>query len=306
MGRKLKRCRIAKILSYTKISIRFFKDREVRAFWDEQNAKWWFSVLDIVALLTDQDDYTKTRNYWKYLKAKLKKEKNELVSATTQLKLLASDGKRYLTDMLDYTGIVALGKEFPSKKANRFIEWFTYSDESIDGKSKKKAYALFESSFIKSIEVGTTKGLQQIHAYLFGGLYDFAGQIRQKNISKGNFQFAVSRFLGDTLKQIEAMPETTFDEIVNKYVEMNIAHPFMDGNGRTTRIWLDLMLKKRLKRCVDWSKISKQDYMNAMILSPTKSSVLKTLLEKALTAKINDLEMFMKGIDYSYYYEEND
>ena len=293
-------------MSNAKISIRFFDDREVRAVWDEQNSKWWFSVLDIVALLTDQDDYTKTRNYWKYLKAKLKKEKSELVSATTQLKLLASDGKRYLTDMLDYTGIIALGKEFPGKKANRFIEWFTYSDESIDGKSKTKAYALFESSFINSIEVGTTKGLQQIHAYLFGGLYDFAGQIRQKNISKGGFQFAVSRFLGDTLKQIEAMPETTFDEIVNKYVEMNIAHPFMEGNGRSTRIWLDLILKKRLKKCVDWSKISKRDYMNAIMLSPTKSSVLKTLLEKALTNKINDREMFMKGIDYSYYYEEND
>ena len=134
-------------MSNAKISIRFFDDREVRAVWDEQNAKWWFSVLDIIALLTGQDDYTKTRNYWKYLKAKLKKEKNELVSATTQLKLLANDGKRYLTDMLDYTGIIALGKEFPSKKANRFIEWFTYSDESIDGQSKTKAYAMFESSF---------------------------------------------------------------------------------------------------------------------------------------------------------------
>jgi cell filamentation protein len=294
------------MMSNAKISIRFFDDREVRAVWDEQNAKWWFSVLDIVAVLTDQDDYTKTRNYWKYLKAKLKKENSELGSATTQLKLLANDGKRYLTDMLDYTGIIALGKEFPGKKANRFIEWFTFSDESIDGKSKTKAYALFESSFINSIEVGTTKGLQQIHAYLFGGLYDFAGQIRQKNISKGGFQFAVSHFLGDTLKQIEAMPETTFEEIVNKYVELNIAHPFMEGNGRSARIWLDLVLKKRLAKCVDWSKISKRDYMNAMILSPTKSSVLKTLLENALTTKINDREMFMKGIDYSYYYEEKD
>ncbi len=293
-------------MSNAKISIRFFDDREVRAVWDEENARWWFSVLDIVALLTDQDDYTKTRNYWKYLKAKFKKENNELVSATTQLKLLASDGKRYLTDMLDYPGIIALGKEFPGKKANRFIDWFTFSDESIDGKSKTKAYALFESSFIGSIEVGTTKGLQQIHAYLFGGLYDFAGQIRQKNISKGGFPFAVSRFLSDTLKQIEAMPETTFDEIVNKYVEMNIAHPFMEGNGRSSRIWLDLILKKRLKKCVDWSKIGKRDYMNAMKLSPTKSNVLKTLLEKALTSKINDREMFMKGIDYSYYYEENE
>ncbi len=293
-------------MNRAKVSIRFFDDREVRAVWDEQNSKWWFSVLDIVALLTDQDDYTKARNYWKYLKAKLKKENSELVSATTQLKLIAQDGKRYLTDMLDYPGIIALGKEFPGKKANRFIEWFTYSDESIDGKSKTKAYALFESSFINNIEVGTIKGLQQIHAYLFGGLYDFAGQIRQKNISKGGFQFAMSRFLGNTLKQIELMPETTFDEIVNKYVEMNVAHPFMEGNGRSTRIWLDLILKKRLEKCVDWSRISKPDYMNAMMQSPSNSTVLKSLLENALTTKINDREMFMKGIDYSYYYEEND
>ncbi len=290
----------------TKISIRFFDDREVRAVWDEENNKWWFSVLDIVTVLTDQDDYTKARNYWKYLKAKLRKENSEVVSITTQLKLLAPDGKKRLSDMLDYNGIIALGKQFPGKKANRFIEWFTFSDESIDGKSKTKAYALFESSFIESIEVGTTKGLQQIHAYLFGGLYDFAGQIRQKNISKGGFQFAVSHFLGNTLKQIEEMPETTLNEIIDKYVEMNIAHPFMEGNGRSTRIWLDLMLKRSLKCCVDWSKINKKDYLNAMRISPVDSTNIKALIEGALTNKINDREMFMKSIDYSYYYEENE
>lgn len=182
-----------------KVSIRFFDDREVRAIWNEDNNKWWFSVLDIIAVLTDQDDYTKTRNYWKYLKAKLKKENSQLVSVTTQLKLIASDGKKYKTDVLDYQGIIDLGKTFPGTKANRFIEWFTYSDETIDGKSKTKAYALFESSFIDNIELGTIKGLQQIHGYLFGGLYDFAGQIRQKNISKGGFQFAMASFLPNTL-----------------------------------------------------------------------------------------------------------
>jgi cell filamentation protein len=289
-----------------KISIRFFDDREVRALWDEQNAKWWFSVLDTVAVLTDQNDYTKTRNYWKYLKAKLKKENSEVVSATTQLKFSAPDGKMRLADMLDYNGIIALGKQFPGKKANRFIDWFTFSDESIDGKSKTKAYALFESSFIDSIEVGTAKGLQQIHAYLFGGLYNFAGQIRQKNISKGGFQFAAAQFLSATLKQIEKMPENTLDEIVEKYVEMNIAHPFMEGNGRSARIWLDLILKKRLKKCVDWSKISKTDYMNAMVKSAVNSSILNKLLKDALTDQINSREMYLKGIDYSYYYEEND
>ncbi len=291
--------------SKSKISIRFFDDREVRAIWDEENAKWWFSVLDIVAVLTDQDDYTKTRNYWKYLKAKLKKENSEVVSATTQLKLLAPDGKRRRSDVLDYEGIIALGKEFPSKKANRFIEWFTFNDESIDGKSKTKAYALFESSFIDSIEVGTTNGLQQIHAHLFGGLYNFAGQIRNKNISKGSFRFAMAEYLLTTLKRIDQMPENTFDEIVDKYVEMNIAHPFMEGNGRTTRIWLDLILKKHLQQCVDWSKISKTDYMNAMTKSPVESSMLNALLKEALTDEIHSREMYMKGIDYSYYYEEN-
>ena len=290
----------------SKISIRFFDDREVRAVWDDENSKWWFSVLDIVAVLTDQDDYNKTRNYWKYLKTKLKKENSEVVSDTTQFKIIAPDGKRRLSDMLDYNGIISLGKQFPGIKANRFIEWFTYSDETIDGKSKTKAYALFESSFIDSIEVGTTKGLQQIHAYLFGGLYDFAGQIRKKNISKGGFQFAMAQYLDNTLMQIEKMPESSFDEIVDKYIEMNIAHPFMEGNGRSTRIWLDLIFKKRLKVCVDWSKINKNDYMNAMVKSSTDSSLIKALLKNALTDEINSREMYMKGIDYSYYYEEND
>lgn len=287
-----------------KVSIRFFDDREVRALWDEQNAKWWFSVLDIVAVLTNQDDYTKNRNYWKYLKAKLKKEESQLVSATTQLKLTAADGKKYKSDMLDYDGIIGLGKTFPGTKANKFIEWFTYSDESIDGKSKTKAYALFESSFVNSIEVGTTKGLQQIHAYLFGGLYDFAGQIRTKTISKAGYQFTPAHYLETHLAKIEALPETNLDEIIDKYCAMNMAHPFMEGNGRSTRVWLDLLLKKRLKYCVDWSKISKKNYMNAMIISTVDSSELLKLIKRALTTDIESREMFMKGIDYSYYYEE--
>ncbi|HPX75739.1 MAG TPA: Fic family protein [Bacteroidales bacterium] len=290
-------------MTKAKISIRFFDDREVRAVWDEENNKWWFSVLDIVAVLNDQNDYNKTRNYWKYLKTKLKKEGNELVSSTNQLKLMAKDGKRYLTDVLDFDGVIALGKQFPSTKANRFIEWFTYSEETIDEKSKTKAYALFKSSLFDNIEIGTTKGLQQIHAYLFGGLYDFAGQIRQKNISKGGFKFASAQFLENTLQQIEKMPQNTFDEIVEKYVEMNITHPFMEGNGRSTRIWLDMMLKQNLKLCVDWSKINKNDYMKAMEKSVTNSETLKSLLKNALTQEINSREMFMKGIDYSYYYE---
>ncbi|MCO5287633.1 MAG: Fic family protein [Chitinophagaceae bacterium] len=287
-----------------KISIRFFNDREVRAVWDDAHAKWWFSVLDIVAVLNEEPDYAKVRNYWKYLKAKLRKENHQLVSATTQLKLTAADGKRYNTDMLDSDGVIALSKNFPNNRAMKFLDWFLYSDTSIDGQSKKKAYTLFESNLINEFEVGTTKGLQQIHAYLFGGLYDFAGQIRKKSISKGGYQFVYAQHLKDKLKQIDAMPQTTLEEIILKYSEMNKAHPFMEGNGRSTRIWLDLILKKHQKKCVDWSKIKKDDYMNAMIISTVDSSVLKQLIETALTNKINDREMFMKGIDYSYYYEE--
>jgi cell filamentation protein len=287
-----------------KISIRFFNDREVRAVWDNEYSKWWFSVLDIVGVLNEEPDYTKVRNYWKYLKAKLKKENNQLVSATTQLKLTAADGKKYNTDMLDSDGVIALAKSFPNNRAMKFLDWFLYSDTSIDGQSKKKAYTLFESKLIHEFEVGTAKGLQQIHAYLFGGLYDFAGQIREKNISKGGYRFVYAQHLQTTLQQIDALPQKTFNEIIEKYAAMNKAHPFMEGNGRSTRIWLDMMLKKQLKKCVDWSKISKEKYMNAMIISTVDFSVLATIIKSALTPKINDREMFMKGIDYSYYYEE--
>lgn len=290
----------------SKISIRFFDDKEVRAVWDDEKSKWWFSVLDIIGVLRGEDDHKKNRNYWKFLKTKLKKENSELVSVANQLKMTAADGKKYLTDTFDYDGIIELAKNFPSKQANRFIEWFTYSDATIDGKSKSKAYALFDSSLLTSIEVGTVRGLQQIHGYLFGGLYDFAGQIRTLNIAKSGFQFAMARFLPAAIKKIEEMPESTFNEIADKYVEMNVAHPFMEGNGRSTRIWLDLILKRNLKLCVDWSKINKKDYLTAMEKSVTDSMQIKALLQSALTDRINDREMFMKGIDYSYYYEQTD
>ena len=289
-----------------KISIRFFDDREVRAVWNDTDKKWYFSVPDILGVLNDEDDYSKNRNYWKYLKTKLRKEGNEVVSVTNQLKLLAPDGKHRLTDVLDNNGVIKLAQSMPNTKSARFIQWFTYSEDSIDGKSKSKAYALFESGLIDSIEVGTVKGLQQIHAYLFGGLYDFAGQIRQVNIAKGGFQFAMAQYLPQTLANIEKMPHNTFDEIVDKYVEMNIAHPFREGNGRSTRIWLDLLLKKQLKQCIDWSQINKKNYLDAMVCSVANSDSIKQLLKQALTDKINDRETFMKGIDYSYYYEQEE
>lgn len=289
-----------------KVSIRFYKDHEVRAVWSEEDNKWFFSVLDVIGAINEQPDYAKTRNYWKYLKTKLRKEGNELVSATNQLKLRAADGKLYNTDMMDAEGISALAKAIPNQKATAFLDWFVYSDSSIDGQSKKKAYTLVESGLLDSLKPGTIECLQQIHAYLFGGLYDFAGQIRTKTIWKDGTLFCRAEYLMKNLSIIEAMPETTFDEIANKYVEMNVAHPFMEGNGRSTRIWLDLIFKKQLKLCVDWSKIDKKEYLAAMRQSTTDARAIKALLQQAMTDKIDDREIFMKGIDYSYYYEQTD
>ena len=288
----------------SKISIRFYKDREVRAIWNDSEGKWYFSALDLIGAINEQDDYQKNRNYWKYLKNKLKKEKPEVVSATTQLKMLAPDGKQRLTDVIDQNSVSIIASAFPNNKATDFLDWFTYSDNTIDGQSRKKAYTFFESNLIADKDIGTVKALQQIHAYIFGGLYDFAGKIRTKTISKGNTLFCLAEYLHQNLETIEKMPETTFDEIVDKYVEMNVANPFMEGNGRSTRIWLDLIFKKNLGLCVDWSKINKNDYLNAMIESHIDSGKINELLKGALTDKINDREMFMKGIDYSYYYEE--
>ena len=248
----------------SKKSIRFFNDREVRAVWDEDRSKWWFSATDIVRAINDEDDYEKCRNYWKYLKGKMSKEGVQLVSVTNQFKFRAPDGKQRAADALDAECVQTLAKNYPNNRARAFLDWFIYSDNSIDGQSKKKAYSLFESGLLESMKVGTVECLQQIHAYLFGGLYDFAGQIRRKTIWKDGTLFCRAEYLMENLRKIEAMADDTFDEIADKYVEMNVAHPFMEGNGRSTRIWLDLLFKKRLKKCVDWSKIDKKEYLLAM------------------------------------------
>ena len=289
-----------------KKSIRFFNDREVRAVWDEEHSKWWFSATDIVRAINDEDDYVKAGNYWRWLKKKFNTEGIQLVSVTHEFKFQAPDGKQRAADALDADCVQTLAKNYPNNRARKFLDWFIYSENSIDGQSKKKAYTLIESGLLDSMEPGTVKCLQQIHAYLFGGLYNFAGQIRQKTIWKDGTLFCRAEYLMQNLKLIEAMPETTFDEIVNKYVEMNVAHPFMEGNGRSTRIWLDLIFKKQLKLCVDWSKIDKKSYLSAMKQSTTDASAIKALLQGAMTDRIDDREIFMKGIDYSYYYEQED
>ena len=169
--------------------------------------------------------------------------------------------------------------------------------------SKRKAVEMFESGYLESLEAGTFEGLAKIHKYLFDEIYDFAGEVRKVNISKGNFRFAPLMYLDAALQSIDKMPQSTFDEIVEKYVEMNVAHPFREGNGRSTRIWLDLMLKKEIGYVVDWSKVDKEDYLLAMERSPIKDIEIKYILKAALTDDINSREVYIKGIDHSYYYE---
>ena len=175
--------------------------------------------------------------------------------------------------------------------------------KQIDEKSLQKAFQLFESGDIERIEIGTTKGLQQIHKYIFGGLYDFAGKIRDKNISKGGFRFANALYLNEILPKIEQMPENTFEEIIAKYVEMNIAHPFMEGNGRTMRIWLDLILKKHLNKVINWQLVDKTLYLQAMERSPINDLEIRFLLKENLTSETENREIIFKGIEQSYYYE---
>ena len=175
--------------------------------------------------------------------------------------------------------------------------------KQIDEKSLQKAFQLFESGDIERMEIGTTKGLQQIHKYIFGGLYDFAGKIRDRNISKGGFRFANALYLNEILPKIEQMPENTFEEIIAKYVEMNIAHPFMEGNGRTMRIWLDLILKKRLNKVINWQLVDKTLYLQAMERSPINDLEIRFLLKENLTSETENREIIFKGIEQSYYYE---
>ena len=282
-----------------KTSIRYFLGKPVRAIWDDELSEWWFSATDIVSVLVETDN---ARRYWNTIKSR----HNQLSTNCRQHKLYSDDGKKYLTDTLSEKGIKELALLVKAKNRETLQKWLSGSLDPIDTQSKNRAYELFDSNLIKKEDIGKTKSLLQIHSYLFSGLYDFAGKIRTKTISKGGFVFANGDFLPMVLKGIDKMADDTFEEIVNKYIEMNIAHPFMEGNGRSTRIWLDYLLKERLGKCVDWSKIEKNDYLAAMKESPVNVEPLFNLLNDALSSDIKNRRTFMKGIDYSYYYEEEE
>ena len=282
-----------------KHSIRYFNNKPVRAVWDNENSMWWYSAVDFIAILVEPNS---PRRYWNNVKVR----NPELSPFCGQLKLYADDGKKYLSDVINEEGVRLVLTIIPSKYKKAIQDWIKGLLDPIDEQSKKKAYGFYKTELLEKEEIGKTIALQKIHAYLFEGLYPFAGKIRTKTISKGGFTFANGDFLPQVLKDIDKMPDNTFDEIVDKYIEMNIAHPFMEGNGRSTRIWLDLLLINRLSMCVDWSKIEKNDYMGAMRASPFDPKPIHRLLSDALTDNINDRELFLKGIDCSYYYEEEE
>lgn len=280
-----------------KTSIRFFNKTSVRARWDEPTSGWWYAAADLIAAFTNSKN---PRIYWNTIK----KRYPELSVFCRQLKLTAGDGKRYSTDCLNEKGVRQLVLTIPIKGRQAVLDWLQGLSDPIDEQSKRRAYELYENTILDEIEIGTVKGLQQIHAFLFDGLYEFAGKIRDKNISKGGFAFANCAFFEDTIPEIDAMPDRTVDEILDKYIEMNVLHPFMEGNGRATRIWLDVLLKDRVQKCVDWQLIDKQEYLQAMERSPVNTTAIKSLITGALTEQIHDRNIYLKGIDYSYYYEE--
>jgi cell filamentation protein len=282
-----------------KHSTRYFKKQPVRAIWEKNQAQWWYSAVDLTRILLDSKE---PRKYWNIFK-----DRNpELSSFCRQLKLYALDGKKYASDVINEGGTRLFLTLISNKHKKDVLNWLNGMMDPLDEQSKQKAYELYNTDLIQIEEVGKVISLQKIHGYLFEGLYPFAGKIRTKNISKDGFVFANSDFLSQILKSIDEMPEVTLDDIVRKYVEMNIAHPFMEGNGRATRIWLDLILKKQLRQCIDWSKIEKKKYFEAMIKSPVDASIIRKLLFGALTNDLDNRELFLKGIDTSYYYEEID
>ena len=282
-----------------KHSTRYFKKQPVRAIWEKDQVQWWYSAVDLTKILLDSKE---PRKYWNLFKVR----NPELSSFCRQLKLYAADGKKYASDVINEAGIKLFMTLISTKHKKDLMDWLNGMMDPLDEQSKQKAYELYNTNLIQIEEVGKFISLQKIHGYLFEGLYPFAGKIRTKNISKDGFVFANSEFLHKILNTIDDMPEKTFDNIVRKYVEMNIAHPFMEGNGRATRIWLDLILKKQLKQCVDWSKIEKKKYFEAMIKSPVDSLMIRNLLYGALTNDLHNRELFLKGIDTSYYYEKID
>ncbi len=277
-------------------SLRFFEDVKVRGIWNEEDSKWWFYAVDIVEALTKCE---KPRVRW----GQLKRTVPAITHHCKPIKI-KENGKTLTTELINPSGVNGLMVLLATPYREDFVYWFSNIDRSLSELSKQQAYELFESGAVWNYEVGTAAGLKLIHAYLFGGLLDDAGEIRTEDLVKGGYLFAMHENLKKLLIQNDKMPERTFEEIAAKYVRMNLIHPFKQGNGRSMRIWLDLMLKKNLGQCVDWSRVDKRAYLAAMKKSSSDPEDAYALLKEALTDKFEDPEFFLRGIDYSYYFDE--
>ena len=282
-----------------KTSIRYFNNKKVRSRYNYSHNKWYYVASDIVSSLIETSN---SRKYWNTFKNRHPILKQYI----STIKMMADDGNAYQTDCLDDEGVKTLLSFLKTNDKDYFYKWIKGLNNKEDEISRLRAYELYENGLLNNMEEGKISSLKSIHKYLFDGIYDFAGIIRNKNIKKGNFAFANCMYLEEILEKIEKMDDNTFSNIINKYIEINVAHPFMEGNGRSMRIWLDLMLIKKLNYCIDWSIIDKKEYLSAMEKSVFDGSDIKDLLEKALIPYTNDRETFIKGIDYSYYYEEID
>ena len=283
-----------------KTSIRYFNNKKVRSRYDCDLNKWYYSASDIISSLLNTSN---SRKYWNTFKNR----HSILKSYVKIIKMTADDGKIYQTDSLDEEGIKVLLSLIKNiDLVGYFNKWIKGLNNKEDELSRLKSYELYDNNILLNMEAGKFKSLSEIHKYIFDGIYDFAGKIRDKNIKKKNFAFANAMYLNEIIGKIDDMDDSNFTSIVDKYIEMNIAHPFMEGNGRSMRIWLDLLFIKRLNKCIDWSKIDKTKYLDAMEKSVIDDELIKELLQNALVDYTNDREVFIKGIDYSYYYEEID
>lgn len=280
-----------------KTLIRYFDETPIRCRWEKNKNEWFYAVMDVIETLVKP---AYPRKYWNTFKHR----RPELLKKIKEMKLTSSDDKKYSTDVVGGEGVDYLLSYLSCSKKEEFSRWAKSLTNPLDEESRIKAYSLFDNGLLDEAEVGTFAGLQKIHAYLFDELYPYAGKLREENLPKGDKKLVDYKKLPETLKKIDEMPEGTLDEIIEKYIQMNEAHPFFDGNGVAMRIWLNQIFKKELNKIIDWSRIDKQDYLKAM--QEKDVAELDNLFFFAFAYGTDSKEVFIRGIDYSYYFEEKE
>lgn len=277
--------------------VKILNGKTVRIVWSEPASTFLYSATDLVLAFANSKN---PRIYWNAIK----RRHPEIRKYCSQAKLLAADEKQYKSDVLTCDGINELVLILKHPNRRYLIDWIRGSNEPVNEQAKKRAYDLFGTNILKTDEIGTFIGLRKIHAYLFDGLYKNVGRVRTKNVVKNGVEYANYTFLKQILTHIDSMSSNTFDEIVEKYVEMNIAYPFLDGCEQSMRIWLDQMLKNKLEKCINWAKVKREDYLEAMKESPYNDSQIKKVLKRAISIKILDKNVYQTGLDSSFFYEK--